>query len=230
MNINFKNTKAEETKKYTALTINKDVAYTTAEQLYLANETEHTTILRCIIQTQESRINRATEVYNNLKATIRHQELQISADQRLIKKLEREINSLKAYQYKTHKEPAKSTDYSYSKSVVEETFDSHSKNIDKTESARWESINKNKRVIGKPCTEAQLMTILKFGCKYENVSSPEGYLTVQQASDIIKSLMSKQKAGELVKREKPYNPDQVLLKFYSLHPGFARDIMNRDAI
>ena len=94
---------------------------------------------------------------------------------------------------------------------------------------RWESINKNKKVIGKPCTETQLYTILKFGCKYENVSSPEGYLTVHQASDIIRSLIEKEKAGKLVKREKPYNPDQVLLKFYRLHPGFADDIMNRDA-
>lgn len=99
-----------------------------------------------------------------------------------------------------------------------------SKTVEKT----WESINDNKKVIGKPCTETQLYTILKFGCYYEGVSSPQGFLDVHDASNIIRGLIEKEKAGKLVKRVKPYNPDQVLHIFYRTYPTFADDIMNRD--
>ena len=109
------------------------------------------------------------------------------------------------------------------------TLEGTEKAEDAAHNKKHEDIMSNHRVIGKPMSDDQLRAVLKQVAYYE-ITLPENFctFTVVQVSELIQTLSTMIKQGEVVKRKGHYNPDDLYQRFLQKYPEACDNIVNRN--
>lgn len=157
--------------------------------------------------------------------------------------MQKEINSLRAYLYpvnETNSESHKAIEYSDSRhfdtTPTDDTKPDYAnseqcqadKAIDDYANKKHQKILDNElKLRGKILTMGQLELLIKLCAQYE-FHMPTTTISTLDANRLIDNVLRGKKTNELPKREKPFNPDQLLIAYMRKYPNVYDEVLNRD--